>query len=118
MKIKFTTTTNTVTCETIMHICHPKSSVCHQLFEYLHKQAYHQPYRATWVAQSLTVRALRMPSVNLTHMAHSLREQDWKIYYWRDRIEDEDDYVLNGGPEGLIVGKYCVNMLAWQLSYT
>lgn len=118
MKITFTTTHNSATCESIMNICHHKTSVCHHLFEYLHKQAYNKPYKATWVAQSLTVRALRMPSVNLAHMAHTLREQDWKIYYWRNWDEDLEDYPFNGGPEGLIVGKYCANLLAWQLSYT
>lgn len=118
MKINFTTTTNMVTCETIMNICHAKTSVPHQLFDYLHKQAYHQPYKATWVAQSPSVRALRMPSVNLAHMARTLREQDWKIYYWGKWVEDEQDYLYNGAQEGLIVGRYCGNLLAWQLSYT
>ena len=59
-----------------------------------------------------------MPHVDLKHMLQELKAQEWKIYYWRDRIEDEEDYLLNGAPEGLIVGKYCVNLLAWQLSNT
>jgi len=121
MKIKFDTTYNRATCESKLNICHNKSSVPYKLFQYLYTQAYQKPYKATWVAQSPTARALRMPNVNLPHMAHTLREQDWKIYYWIDRIEDEEDeedYLLNGPPEGLIVGKYCANLLAWQLSYT
>lgn len=118
MKIKFTSQNNQITCETSMHICHDKSSVPYQLFQYLHTQAYQTAYKASWVPRSPTTQVLETPSVNLPHMARTLRAQDWKIYYWRDWVDEEQDYLFHSAPQGLIVGRYCVNLLAWQLSYT
>lgn len=100
----------------IMRIAHSKSSAPYKLFQHLFGQVYGIPYKGVWTQSPHLIR--RMSHVDLKHMLHVLKAQDWKIYYWRDRVEDEEDYLLNGAPEGLIVGKYCANLFAWQLSYT
>ena len=110
MKIQFSSHND------IMRIAHSKSSVPYKLFQHLYVQVYDIPYKGVWTQSPHWKR--RMPHVDLKHMLYVLKAQDWKIYYWRDVVQDEDDLILNGAPEGLIVGKYCANLFAWKLSYT
>jgi len=112
MKIQFSSHND------IMRIAHRESSVPYKLFQHLYVQVYGIPYKEAWTQLSNTAWVSRMPHIDLKHMLQELKAQDWKIYYWRDRVEDEEDLILNGAPEGLIVGRYCMNLTAWILSNT
>lgn len=87
-------------------LIHGMSSVQYQLFLHLCAQVYPEMCNS--------------PSyvVDFKHMAIQLRKQDWKIYYWQKPAQDEQDYMANGHQEGLIIGRYCGNLMAWLLTYT
>lgn len=101
-------------------ITHTRGSVQYKLFQDLYVHAYERTYTRMWKpdSHSTTLWKLNYPAVNLNHMAHTLRQQDWKIYYWRDLAHDYDDHVSHGAEEGLIIGKYCANITAWLLMNT
>ena len=101
-----------------MHITmfHDVTSVPYALFKHLYAQVYDTPY--TGLAGRYHVVTAEHVNLDLEHMARVLRKQGWKIYHWQDRIDNEQDYYDRGYDEGLIIGRYCENLIIWLLSNT
>ena len=81
------------------------------LLQHLYMLVYGAPYKWQWKKRdhNSNLRVLTPPQVDLAHMAHELRQQDWKVYFWRD---------LEKKQAGLIFGAYCGNLTAWLLANT
>lgn len=97
-------------------ICHGVNSVPYALFKHLYAQVYDTPY--TDLAGRYNVVTAEHAQLDMAHMARVLRTQGWKIYHWQDRIDNEQDYYDYGWNEGLIIGRYCENLIIWLLSHT
>jgi hypothetical protein len=101
-----------------MHItmCHAPHTVPHLLFKHLYYQVYDTPY--TGLVGRYNVVTAEHANLDMAHMAQVLRKQGWKIYYWREPIDNEQEYYDRGWDEGLIIGRYCENLIIWLLSHT
>jgi len=97
-----------------------------KLFRCLYEQVYGYPYHThMWhtVSPGSTSYVMKPVEFNLSEMASKLRQQDWSVYYWRERdglddVDDDNSHINYGRREGLIFGQYCPNLTAWLLTNT
>lgn len=106
-------------------ITHKQDLIKRDLFADLYQQIYARPYRMAWQTskQDRTLAVLKFPAISLAHMAASLRQQGWGVYYWRDPHgvdagDDTNTHINYGRREGLVFGIYCANLSAWLLANT